>query len=260
VADGRGGYTHLTGNQVGALLLEYILGRLAEREAIPPGGVMVKTIVTGDLGRKVAASYGVETVETLTGFKFIGEKIKEFEESGARRFIFGYEESYGYLAGTFARDKDAVGAAFLVAEMAAYYKERGRNLLQVLEDLSRRHGYFREDLASLELKDVAEADGFLRGFHEIPAAINGVRVAERRDYHRRKAWDLLGGREYDLTLPRSPVLYYKLEDGSWFCVRPSGTEPKVKIYFSVSASTGPAAQEKLARLKEAVLAIPGLNA
>lgn len=259
VRDAHGGYLHLTGNQVGALLIEYILGRLAEEGRLPENGVVVKTIVTGDLGRKVAAAYGVETEETLTGFKYIGEKIKEYEASGERTFLFGYEESYGYLAGTHARDKDAVVTAFLFAEMAAYYREKGQSLLDLLDQLSRRYGYFREELVSVELTDMAEADVFLSAFNAMVPEIEGVRLAEKRDYNLRKAWDLLNGAESSLTLPRSQVLYYRLEDGSWFCVRPSGTEPKVKIYFSVHASGNEEAEEKMARFKEAILAIPNLK-
>ncbi|MEW5784927.1 MAG: mannose-1-phosphate guanylyltransferase/mannose-6-phosphate isomerase [Bacillota bacterium] len=259
VRDERGDYVHLTGNQAGALLLDYILGRMTGRGTLPSDGVMVKTIVTGDLGRKVADAYGIRTEETLTGFKFIGEKIKEYEAAGAGSFLFGYEESYGYLAGTFARDKDAVGAAFLLAEAAAYCKERGQTLLQVLEQLSRRHGYFREDLVSLELKDMTEADRLLQAFEEIPAVLAGLKPAERRDYDRRKGWNLLTGEELTLTLPRSKVLYYRMDDGSWFCIRPSGTEPKIKIYFSVCAAGGDEADRKLQQLKKAVLAVAGMD-
>lgn len=259
VRNEKGSYVHLNGNQTGALLLEYMLGRMASRGELPANGVMVKTIVTGNLGQKVAGHYGVETVETLTGFKFIGEKIREFEETGEHQFLFGYEESYGYLAGTFARDKDAVGTAFLLAEAAAYYQDQGRTLLDLLEELSRRHGYFREGLDSIQLKDMAEADGLMQSFQEMPPAIDGLKVAERRDYDRRQGRDLLQGRDFPLTLPRSPVLFYRMEDESWFCVRPSGTEPKVKIYFSTSAASAAEAESKLARFREAVLAIPGIT-
>ncbi len=260
VREAGGGYRHFTGNQIGALMIEYILSRLAAAKRLPENGVIVKTIVTGDLGRKVAASYGVDTEETLTGFKFIGEKIKEYEESGRKTFLFGYEESYGYLAGTYTRDKDGVVASLLTAEMAAYYRDQGQTLSAVLESLQQRHGYFREDLVSLELKNMAEADVFLSAFNAVPPQLNGVTVVEKRDYNLRKAWNLLDGTERGLTLPRSPVLYYRLQDGSWFCVRPSGTEPKIKIYFSVCArESGAAAEQKMARFKEAVLAIPNLK-
>ena len=255
VRDEEGRYLHLNGNQIGALLLDYLLGRLAGRGALPDNAVVIKTIVTGDLGRKVAAAYGVKTLETLTGFKYIGEKMKEFEETGEHTFIFGYEESYGFLAGTFGRDKDAILSAYLIAEMAAYHKEKGRNLLQVLEQLSQRHGYFREDLVSIELADMAESAGIMRSFDQIPPVVAGEKVIEKRDYKQRKCWDLVNGKEQPLELPCSEVLYYRLESGAWFCIRPSGTEPKIKLYFSVSDDTAAGAESKLAALKKEVLAL-----
>lgn len=248
-------YVHLTGNQTGALMLEYILKRLKERKELPGRGVMIKTIVTGGLGQKVAASYGVTTEETLTGFKFIGEKMTEYENAGEKTYIFGYEESCGFLAGRYARDKDAVSAAFLIAEMAAFYKEKGKDLLEVLDELSGKHGYFREDLLSIELNDMEESDRLMDLFSNFPQRFEGGEVVEKRDYWRRMAWDFLDGKEYGLSLPRSPVLYYRLSGGSWFCVRPSGTEPKVKIYFSVESDCPRKSEEKLDILKKAVLHI-----
>ena len=183
VKDERGDYHLLTGNQIGALLVEYLLGRLKEKGELPPNGAIIKTIVSNELGMKIAASYGIETVETLTGFKFIGEKIKEFEATNSFDFLFGYEESYGYLAGTFVRDKDANIAGLLMAEMAAYYKERGQSLLQVLENLHQRFGYFKDELISLELKDEATADKHGR-LDRQPPQIEGMQIAEKRDYYR----------------------------------------------------------------------------
>lgn len=258
VRGSEGEYTLLTGNQTGALLLEYILGRLQDRGTLPPDGVMVKTIVTGDLGRRVADAYGVRTEETLTGFKYIGAKIEEFEKAGTGTFLFGYEESYGYLAGTFVRDKDALGTSLLLCEAAAYYKEKGMTLLQLLEELSRRYGYFREDLVSLELEDLSKADQLMCSFAQMPPLLDGVKLTEKRDYYEGKAWLLPDGTEKELTLPRSKVLYYRLADDSWFCIRPSGTEPKIKIYFSVNAAAAAEADQKLQRLKKAVLTAAGL--
>lgn len=249
-ADGE--YRHLNGNEIGALLLDYLLGRLSEKGLLPERAVLIKTIVTGDLGRKVAAAYGVETMETLTGFKYIGEKMTAFEKSGTHNFIFGYEESYGFLAGTYARDKDAVLAAYLIAEMAAYHRERGRDLLQVLAALFRRHGYYREDLISIELTDMAAAADIISTFEQIPPLVAGERVVEKRDYEERKSWDLLGGTEQPLELPRSKVLYYRLESGAWFCIRPSGTEPKIKLYLSVTGSSAAETENKLNALKTAL--------
>lgn len=255
VPEAGGGYTLLTGNQVGALLLEYLLSRLKARGDLPEDGVMVTTIVSGKLARAVAESYGIRTVETLTGFKFIGDKMRELEESGRGSFLFGYEESCGYLAGTFVRDKDAVIAAYLLAEMAAFYKQQGLSLPAVLEGLYRRHGYYREDLVSVSLEDLAEADRLMSAFAAAPPPAEGLEPAERRDYGRGMAVDLRTGQEWPLDLPLSPALFYRYTDGSWFCVRPSGTEPKVKIYLAVRDESAAAAEAKLARLRRAVLAL-----
>ncbi len=253
VRNAAGSYIHLSGNQMGALLLDYLLERLTERKALQPNAVMIKTIVTGNLGRKIADAYGIRTMETLTGFKYIGEKMQEFEETGEFSFIFGYEESYGFLAGTFGRDKDAVGGAFLITEMAAFHKERGHTLLDVLEQLSLKHGFFREDLFSIALQDMEKSGEIMSSFSSFPPEVAGERVVEKRDYALRKSYDLLTGEERPVELPRSEVLYYKLESGAWFCLRPSGTEPKIKLYFSVSAGSAAEAEAKLNRLKKDVL-------
>ena len=249
----NGNYRLLSGNQVGALLIEYICSRLCALGVMPKDPVLVKTIVTGDLGRRVAESYGLRTVETLTGFKFIGEKIEQFGMAGSPSFVFGYEESCGYLMGTFVRDKDAAIAAFLIAEMTAWYKEGGKTLLEVLEELYQRHGYYAEDLLSVELQDIAEADRYVAAFDHLPAEYAGQAVAAKRDYNQRRGWDYVSGREYSLDLPRSRVLHYTLADGSWFAVRPSGTEPKVKFYLGVCAVTAAGAGEQLARLRAEIL-------
>lgn len=248
-------YQFLTGNQIGALILEYLLSQLQKKQELPEDGVFIKTIVTSDLGKKIAESYGIKTIETLTGFKYIGEKIKEFEIKGSPRFLFGYEESYGYLVGTYARDKDANIAAFLLAEMTAYYKEQGLSLLQVLENLFQRYGYFQEDLLSVELQDEAKANRVMTLLEQQTPVVSGLQAVERRNYQQRKSYNLITGQVQPLTLPRSKVLYYRFDDNSWFCFRPSGTEPKVKLYFSVVAAKKQEASNKLALLKKAVLAI-----
>ncbi len=254
VRNAQGSYTLLNGNQVGALLVEYILGRLKEKGRLPSNGVIIKTVVTGNLGKEIAAGYGIETLETLTGFKYIGEKIKQFEENKERRFLFGYEESYGYLAGTHARDKDAVVASALIAEMTAFYYERGQGLLEVLEELYRRHGYFLEDLVSRELKDLTAASEIMESFRDGRFdEVGGFKIMEKRDYREQKARNMITGETRFLELPRSDVLYFLLENDSWFCIRPSGTEPKLKYYFSVKAASGEEAAQKLASLKKALL-------
>lgn len=255
--DKNSGYRFLNGNQIGALLLEYILGRLSEKGTLPVDGVVIKTIVTGELGKAVAASYGIRTMETLTGFKYIGEKMKEFEEAKSNHFLFGYEESYGFLAGTFVRDKDANIAAFLIAEMAAYYKERGQNLHEVLEDLYKRHGYYKEDLLSIDLANKALEAKLMDAFDKELPEVDCMTAVEKRDYSCRKCYDLTNGSECSLDLPGSRVLYYKFDDNSWFCVRPSGTEPKIKIYLSVVGKSDEEADQKLESLKKAILSKAG---
>ena len=254
VRDSKGDYILLNGNQVGALLIAYLLERLHEKDALPPDGVIIKTIVTGNLGKEIAASYGIPTLETLTGFKFIGEKIGEFEEKQDRHFLFGYEESYGYLAGTFVRDKDAIIASALIAEMTAYHRQKGENLLAVLEDLYERYGYYREEMVSLELSNEQEAENLLTIFSDNTLEeIAGMKIGEKRDYREQKAWNPQIKKARTLFLPVSDVIFFELEDGCWFCIRPSGTEPKIKFYFAVQADSAAAANGKLLALKEDVL-------
>jgi phosphoglucomutase len=244
----------LSGNQVGALMVEYICSRLSAQGALAPDSVVVTTIVTGGLGRRVAESYGVRRIETLTGFKFIGEKIEQFGATGTPSFLFGYEESCGYLTGTFVRDKDAVIASFLIAEMAAWYKDSNKTLLDVLDELHCRHGYHAEDLLSIELSDITGADRYVAAFDQLPMTFAGSMILEKRDYDRRIGWDYTPMRKFRLELPRSRVLHYTLADGSWFAVRPSGTEPKVKFYLGTHAATSAEASAKLSRLRAAILA------
>lgn len=253
---GRSGdYTILTGNQVGALLTDYLCSRLRARAALPAVPTLVTTIVSGGLARRVAQSYGLRTVETLTGFKYIGEKIEQFNAEGSASFVFGYEESCGYLAGTFVRDKDAVIASALIAEMTAWHKESGRDLLQALDELQQRHGYFLEELLGIDLKNLTEAERYVGAYEHLPTEFAGSMIFEKRDYDRGIGWDYATRRKFRLDLPRSRVLHYTLADGSWFAVRPSGTEPKLKIYLGVCGATAARAQAALERLREAVLAI-----
>jgi len=247
-------YIFLNGNQVGALLLEYLLSQMAAKNQIPANGVMIKTIVTGNLGKKIAASYGVETMETLTGFKYIGEKMKEFDITHSRQFIFGYEESYGYLAGTFARDKDAVLISLLLAEMTAYYKKKGQSIPEVLEEIYKKHGYHIESLTSIQLKDSSQSAEIMRIFREESAeTFGGLKVWEKRDYKEGVFHNLLSGEKGDTNLPSSDVLFFSLENEAWFAIRPSGTEPKIKFYFSVHAEGHEEATETLIALKNQVL-------
>ncbi|QEK13190.1 phospho-sugar mutase [Crassaminicella thermophila] len=259
VKNNEGKYQVLTGNQTGALLIDYLLSSMKERNSIPENGVIIKTIVTSKMGEKIAKSFGVETLDTLTGFKFIGEKMKEFEENKEKTFLFGYEESYGYLAGTFVRDKDAVIASMLICEMAAYYKSEGMTLYDALMKLYEKYGYYQEDLVSITLKGkeglekIQRILAYLRD--NTPKSIAGKEIKVFRDYDISKGINLSTGEEEILTLPKSNVLHFTFTDDSWFCVRPSGTEPKVKIYFSVMGESLEDAKEQLINVKNGVMEI-----
>ncbi|MET3683073.1 phosphoglucomutase [Alkalibacillus flavidus] len=245
----EGEYDVLTGNQLGALMLDY---KLANLDDVPANGVMINTIVTSQLGQAVAAHYGVETVNTLTGFKFIAEKIETYNRNGEYDFVFGYEESYGYLVEDFARDKDALQSTLLACEMAAYYKERGMTLFDALDQLFERHGYYVEDLHSLK---VSGAEGqeritdIMEDFREDPLA--GALVVE--DYREGTRTYVATSEVESLDLPHSNVVKFWLDDDMWCCLRPSGTEPKMKFYFGVRGKTREDADERLSRLKERVL-------
>lgn len=259
VQNKQGNYEVLTGNQTGALLVDYILSAMKEKVQLPDNGVVVKTIVTSEMGAAIAKSYGMTALDTLTGFKFIGEKIKQFEATGEKQFVFGYEESYGYLAGTFVRDKDAVIAALLICEMAAFYKTKGMTLYDALLSLFEKHGYYQEGLASITLKGKEGMEKITDILKQLrmnpPKAVGDKSLKLLRDYGQRIEYHLLEDREEVLTLPQSDVLHFTMVDGSWFCVRPSGTEPKIKIYFSVIEKSLEDAKSQLQALKDGVMAI-----
>ncbi|WP_102347538.1 phospho-sugar mutase [Bacillus sp. Marseille-P3661] len=241
VKNEKGDYEILTGNQTGGLLLHYLLSEKKKQGILPANGVVLKTIVTSEFGRTIAKDFGLDTIDTLTGFKFIGEKIKEYETSGQYTFQFGYEESYGYLIGDFARDKDAVQAALLAVEVAAFYKKQDKTLNQALLDLFEQYGYYREGLKSLTLKGKEGAEqiqGILATFrNEPPNDMGGKRIVSIEDYQTKVRTIVEEGITEKIELPSSNVLKYFLEDGSWFCIRPSGTEPKVKFYFGVKGTS-----------------------
>ncbi|MFL0555152.1 phospho-sugar mutase [Paenibacillus barengoltzii] len=245
-----GEYEILTGNQSGSLLVHYVLSQMKERGTLPSNGAVIKTIVTSEFGAAIARHYGAAVFNTLTGFKYIGEKMNEFEASGEYTYLFGYEESYGYLAGNYARDKDAVVASVLICEAAAYYKRQGKTLIDVLEELYQQFGYYREALASRTLKGkdgLAQIKALMEAFRSNPPKeIGGVRVSEVLDYSQG-----LDG------LPKENVLKFLLDDGSWFCLRPSGTEPKIKFYFGVCGISAEDAKLRLDRIQEDVLARVG---
>lgn len=252
-----GEFQVLTGNQTGALMLDYLLSQKKENGTLPENGVVLKTIVTSEIGRTIAKAYGLDTVDTLTGFKFIGEKIKQYEESGQYEFQFGYEESYGYLIRPFCRDKDAVQSVLFACEVAAYYKAQGKTLYDGLLEVFEKYGFFREDLVSLTLKgkDGAEQiQEMMATFRENPPKeVAGLTVVAVEDYKASIVTSLQDGHKEEINLPKSNVLKYQLEDGSWFCLRPSGTEPKIKFYFGVQDNSLQNSEQKLLTIKEDIM-------
>lgn len=249
VKDENGAFTPLTGNMVGILATEYILSQRKAQNRLPENGVVVKTIVSTEMVAPICAAYGVAKMDVLTGFKYIGEKIKEFEASGAYTYLFGFEESYGCLAGTYARDKDAVFAAALICEMAAYYKEKGMTLYQALLALYEKYGYYLDRVKSLTMKGLEGMERICRIMQtfrdKTPAELGGYAVTLARDYKTQVFRDLRTGAEEKSPLPISDVLLYTLADGSWVCIRPSGTEPKLKFYIGVKAESLAAAEAKV---------------
>lgn len=234
VKNKNGEYTNFTGNQVGALLTEYILSSLKERGQLPDDGYIVKTIVTTNLVKAICGAYGVEMKEVLTGFKFIGEKIKESEQTGIGTYLFGFEESYGYLKGTYARDKDAVVATMLIAEMTLYYREKGITLSEQMENIYKKYGYYIEYVESVVMEGMdgsAKISGIMDNLRaDTPKVVAGKKVTAVRDYKTSVRTDIASGNTEKILLPKSDVVYLELEDGNNFVVRPSGTEPKIKLY------------------------------
>ena len=254
VKDDKGEFVALTGNHVGALATEYILSQRKEQGRLPENGAVIKTIVSTEMITPICEAYGVEKMDVLTGFKFIGEKIKGFDETGSHQYLYGFEESYGCLGGTYARDKDAVYAAVLICEMAAYYKEKGMTLYEALLALYEKYGYFREGVKSLTMKGLEGMERIaliMKTFREnTPDALGGFKVVVAKDYKTQVFKNLVTGEESGSPLPVSDVLHYTLEDGTWVCIRPSGTEPKLKFYIGVKADSLQAAEEKVAVLND----------
>ena len=232
---GRDGFQLFSGNQTGALLVNYVLTRRAA--SLTPKSTLVKTIVTSEFGADIARKHGLQVVDTLTGFKFIGDRMNRYEKDGSHEFVMGYEESYGYLVGTHARDKDAVVASMLICEMAAYYLAQGKTLIDVLEELYQEYGMYLDALDSYTLKG---KDGAER-IHAISAELRRRGAALMED-----VTELLDYTQGIGDLPKSDVLKYRFADGSWMAVRPSGTEPKIKVYYSVRRPTREEAEKTLA--------------
>ncbi|MER0280676.1 phospho-sugar mutase [Clostridioides difficile] len=247
VKDSSGEYIVLNGNQVGSLLVRYIIESLVEENKLPKNNpTIIKTIVTSELGAKIAKAYNVDCLNTLTGFKFIGEKIKEFEENNDRSFIMGYEESYGYLIGTHARDKDGVVSSLMICEMAAYYSSKGMNLYEAMIDTYNKFGYYKEELKSVTLKGI---DG-IKKIKEMMLYFRSVKIDNVADVKVDKILDYKDGVD---DLPKSDVLKFLLEDGSWIAIRPSGTEPKIKFYFGANSDNQEDVELKLKNLISYIL-------
>ena len=237
-----GEYALLTGNQIGAMLTNYIIESSKEENKLDPKATLVKTIVTSEFGADIAKANNVDVINVLTGFKFIGQKIKSFEESGDKTYLFGYEESYGYLVGTHARDKDGVVASLLISEMAAYYYDKGMSLYEGLQELYKKYGYFKEKTISLTLKGI-------EGLAKIKEIITYFRENDIEEFNNTKVVDLKDYQKGIDDLPKSNVLKYFLEDGSWIAIRPSGTEPKLKFYVAVKGQDEVKCLEKIANIE-----------
>ena len=243
----------------GTLICNYICSQKAKLGTLPKNGALVSTIVSSEMTKAIAKKYNLANFDVLTGFKYIGEKIKEFEQTGDYQYVFGFEESYGCLSGTYARDKDAVVASLLICEMAAYYKSRGMSLYDGLMELYDTYGVYKEIIHSITLKGIEGIENMKKIMDTLrkdaPSEIAGVKVTETRDYLEDKIVDVATGKVSPTNLPKSNVLYFTLADDTWFCVRPSGTEPKIKIYFGTKADTVENAEKKIATAQDGIMKV-----
>ena len=259
VKDSKTGEYHtLTGNMSGCLIGDYVIGQRKEiNGSLPADGAFIRSIVSTNMADAIAKYYGIQLVEVLTGFKFIGQKMLEFEKTGNGTYLFGMEESYGCLTGTYARDKDAVVASMALCEAAAYYMTKNMTLWDAMLEMYERYGYYKDHVESITLKGIEglakiqEIMNTLRA--DAPKEIGGLKVLAARDYKEDTIQDFVTGQTRPTGLPKSNVLYYELEDDAWVCVRPSGTEPKVKFYIGVKATSLADADEKSASLGKQVL-------
>lgn len=259
VKDKDGVYHTLTGNMSGCLLADYEIGQRKELKGLPQDGYLIKTIVTSNMADAIAKYYNAGLIEVLTGFKFIGQQILGFETSGKGEYLFGFEESYGCLIGTHARDKDAIVATMALCEAAAYYKTKGMNLWDAMIAMYDRYGYYKDDIQSITLKGIeglAKIQEILETLRKNPPMeIAGYKVLKARDYKADTIKDMATGEVTGTGLPNSNVLYYDLTDDAWLCVRPSGTEPKVKFYYGVKGTSVEDADTKSEQMGKEVLAM-----
>ena len=252
-------YVPFTGNMSALLIAEYILSEKKKRNLIPTNGAIVTTIVSSNMTKAIAKEYNIKLIETLTGFKYIGEQIKLFEQNKSYEYLFGFEESYGCLAGTHARDKDSIVAVMLLCEAAAFYKKQGLTLWEQMINIYEKYGYYRETLATMTLKGIEGKEKIKEIIEKLRnttiESVGNFKVEEIRDYQKHTIKNLKTGKDEETTLPTSNVLYFALENDAWCCVRPSGTEPKIKFYMGTKENTMESADKKLEELKEAMLKI-----
>jgi phosphoglucomutase len=236
----------------GALIAEYEFSQKAEKGILPKNAALIKTIVTGNISDLIAEHYNAKLIEVLTGFKYIGEQIKLFEETGSNTYVFGYEESYGCLVGTHSRDKDAVVAVMSLCEAAAYYRSKGISLYEQMNNIYQKYGYFKEDLVSVTLKGIEGMEKIkeiMKSYRKNPPKTAGdYKVLKLRDYDADTITEFETGKVTTTGLPKSDVLYFDLNDNAWFAIRPSGTEPKIKFYFGVKGSSMEDADARLKKL------------
>ena len=252
-----GEYISFTGNMSGMLIAEYIVREKTLTGTMPEKPALIETIVTTDMAKEIAKEYNLRLIEVLTGFKFIGEQIRIFDETGCNNYVFGLEESYGCLPGTYARDKDAPSAVVMLCEVAAFYKKQGKTLWDAMVDLYEKYGYYKEDLSTLTLKGkdgATQIQEMMSNAREnAPSKIGHFDVLAVRDYKADTRKDMVTGEVTKTGLPSSNVLYYELSEGAWCCVRPSGTEPKIKFYFGVRGTSLQNAEEELQKLQDAMM-------
>lgn len=250
-------YVSLNGNQIGILLINYILESRKIKGTLPCNGAIIKSIVTGDLGKEIAKDYGVTTFDVLTGFKNICSKINEFEEKEDFEFLFGYEESMGYLYGSFVRDKDAVIGSMLIAEATAYYKKQGRTLYAVLNDIYNKYGYYKEELISISLEGIegmVKIKKIMENYSaNYPLQIGDMKLMEYYDFEKQIHTDLSSNVQQTLSFEKSDGLKFVMNDKSWYAIRPSGTEPKIKLYIYTIGKDESEADKKIETIKESIL-------
>ena len=258
-----GAFECITGNQMGSLLLDYIFTALKEQDKLPADAYAVKTIVTSEMASAICKAFGVELHNVLTGFKFIAEVIRTHEEAGTGTFLLGYEESYGYMKGLYARDKDSIVACMLICEMAAYYSLKGMTLIDAMDSLYDKYGYFTEDSAEIYkegLEGKAQITGMMNALREtVPSELGGEKVVNFRDYQAETSLDVLTGKVEPTGLPKSNVLYFMTEGGNVVVARPSGTEPKIKFYILAKGDSRDSSKENAAACKASLEKCLGLE-